>query len=144
MVGLASPSAWGFVAELANLVARTWGSAGATLSRELLTVRHVNRRGESVRGLFNRAPDPSSVNIVETYGKMMERRKRLEDVVYQIEWLRIPVTPFDTSQAQIAASVVNAGAPAFRESRTWSTRLTFPGSVKVALALPLLTVLRTR
>lgn len=46
----------------------------------------------------------SAVNLAETYGKMVEHGKRLEDVAYQIERLRIPVVPFDAEQAQIAAS----------------------------------------
>lgn len=46
----------------------------------------------------------SSVNLAETYGKMVEYGKRLEDVAYQIERLRIPVIPFDSGQAQIVAS----------------------------------------
>ena len=46
----------------------------------------------------------SAVNLAETYGKMVEYGKLLEDVVYQVERLRIPVIPFDAEQAQIAAS----------------------------------------
>ena len=50
----------------------------------------------------------SSVNLAETYGKMVEYGKALEDVAYQVERLRIPVIPFDTEQARIAASLWKA------------------------------------
>lgn len=46
----------------------------------------------------------SSVNLAETLGKMVEYGKSLEDVSFQIERLDIPVIPFDTEQAKIAAS----------------------------------------
>lgn len=47
----------------------------------------------------------SAVNLAETFGKMVEYGKRLEDVAYQVERLRIPVIPFAAEHAQIAASL---------------------------------------
>ena len=47
----------------------------------------------------------SAVNLAETYGKMVEYGKRLEDVAHQVERLRIPVVPFAAEHAQIAASL---------------------------------------
>jgi PIN domain nuclease of toxin-antitoxin system len=81
----------------------------------------------------------SAVNLAETYGKMVEYGKRLEDVAYQVERLRIPVIPFDASQAQIAASfwkltrsvgmslgdraclalALKTGVPAFTTEKEW-------------------------
>jgi ribonuclease VapC len=46
-----------------------------------------------------------TVNLAEVFGKMIEYGKSLEDVVTQVERLRIPVVPFDTEQARIAASL---------------------------------------
>jgi ribonuclease VapC len=46
----------------------------------------------------------SAVNLAETFGKMVEYGKRLEDVAYQVERLRIPVIPFDDEHARLAAS----------------------------------------
>lgn len=46
----------------------------------------------------------SSVNLAETYGKMVEYGKRLEDVAYHVERLCIPVVPFHGEHAQLAAS----------------------------------------
>ena len=46
----------------------------------------------------------SAVNMAEAIGKLMEYGKHLEEVVYQVERLRIPVIPFDGEQARIAAS----------------------------------------
>jgi ribonuclease VapC len=46
----------------------------------------------------------SSVNLAETLGKMVEYGKPLEAVRFQVERLDIPVVPFDTEQANIAAS----------------------------------------
>jgi PIN domain nuclease of toxin-antitoxin system len=50
----------------------------------------------------------SGVNLAETYGKMVEYGKTLEEVAYQVERLRIPVIPFDAEQARIAASLWKA------------------------------------
>ena len=46
----------------------------------------------------------SAVNLAETFGKMVEYGKRVEDMAYQIERLRIPVIPFDGEHAKLAAS----------------------------------------
>lgn len=46
----------------------------------------------------------SSVNLAETYSKMVEYGKRLEDVAYQVGRLSIPVILFDGEHAQLAAS----------------------------------------
>lgn len=81
----------------------------------------------------------SSVNLAETYSKMVEHGKRLEEVVYQVDRLRIPVIPFDAGQAQTAASLwkltrsgglslgdraclalaLETGAPAFTTEKEW-------------------------
>ncbi len=50
----------------------------------------------------------SGVNLAETYGKMVEYGKALEEVAYQVERLQIPVIPFDGEQARIAASLWKA------------------------------------
>jgi PIN domain nuclease of toxin-antitoxin system len=50
----------------------------------------------------------SAVNLAETLGKMLEYGKPLDAVTYQVERLRIPVIPFDSEQAQIAASLWKA------------------------------------
>jgi ribonuclease VapC len=50
----------------------------------------------------------SAVNLAETFGKMVEYGKRLEDVAYQVERLRVPVILFDAEQARIAASMWKA------------------------------------
>jgi PIN domain nuclease of toxin-antitoxin system len=50
----------------------------------------------------------STVNLAEAYGKMVEYGKRLEEVAYQVERLRIPVVPFTTEHAHIAASLWKA------------------------------------
>ncbi len=47
----------------------------------------------------------SAVNLAETYSKMVEYGKPLDEVVYQVERLRIPVMPFDEEAAQIVASL---------------------------------------
>jgi PIN domain nuclease of toxin-antitoxin system len=47
----------------------------------------------------------SSVNLAETYSKMIEHGKPLEGVVYQVERLRIEVVPFDEEHARIVASL---------------------------------------
>jgi PIN domain nuclease of toxin-antitoxin system len=47
----------------------------------------------------------SAVNLAETFGKMVEYGKPLEDVAFQVERLRIAVVPFDTDHARIAASL---------------------------------------
>lgn len=47
----------------------------------------------------------SAVNLTETFCKMVEYGKPLEEVAYQIERLCIPVVPFTTEQAKIAASL---------------------------------------
>jgi ribonuclease VapC len=82
----------------------------------------------------------SSVNLAETLAKMVERGKRLEDVAYQIERLRIPVVAFDAEHAKIAASLwkstrlaglslgdraclalaLQTGLPAFTTEAEWS------------------------
>jgi len=46
----------------------------------------------------------SAVNLAETFGKMVEYGKPLEDVAYQVERLHVSVIPFDAEQARIAAS----------------------------------------
>ena len=47
----------------------------------------------------------SAVNLAEVFGKMVEHGKQLEQVVYNVERLRILVIPFDEEQARIAASL---------------------------------------
>jgi ribonuclease VapC len=47
----------------------------------------------------------SAVNLAETYGKMVEYGKSLEDVAYQVERLRIPAIAFSAEHAQVAASL---------------------------------------
>jgi ribonuclease VapC len=47
----------------------------------------------------------SAVNLAETCSKMIEYGKELEAVAFQVERLRIPVVPFDSEQARIAASL---------------------------------------
>jgi PIN domain nuclease of toxin-antitoxin system len=81
----------------------------------------------------------SSVNLAETYGKMVEYGKPLEEVVYQVDRLRIPVIPFEAGQAEAAASfwkltrsaglslgdracmalALKTGAPAFTTEKEW-------------------------
>lgn len=46
-----------------------------------------------------------AVNLAETYSKMVEYGKRLDEVVYQVERLRIPFIPFDAELAATAASL---------------------------------------
>lgn len=50
----------------------------------------------------------SAVNLAETISKMVEYGKPLDDVVYQIERLRIAVIPFDAEHAKIVASLWKA------------------------------------
>jgi PIN domain nuclease of toxin-antitoxin system len=47
----------------------------------------------------------SAVNLAETFSKMVEYGKPLDAMAYQVERLCIPVIPFDSEQAQIAASL---------------------------------------
>ena len=47
----------------------------------------------------------SAVNLAETYGTMVQYGKPLDEVVYQVERLRIPVVPFDGEIARLAASL---------------------------------------
>jgi PIN domain nuclease of toxin-antitoxin system len=47
----------------------------------------------------------SAVNLAESFGKMVEYGKPLEAVAYQVERLQIPVVPFDTEMARVAASL---------------------------------------
>jgi PIN domain nuclease of toxin-antitoxin system len=47
----------------------------------------------------------SSVNLAETYAKLVEYGKPLEEVVFQVERLRIPVIVFDPDLARTAASL---------------------------------------
>ena len=47
----------------------------------------------------------SAVNLSETLAKLIEYGNRLEEVVFQIDRLRIPVVPFDAELARIAASL---------------------------------------
>lgn len=54
----------------------------------------------------------SSVNLAETYSKMIEYGKPLEGVSYQVERLRIPIVPFDEEQARIVASLWRQTRPA--------------------------------
>jgi PIN domain nuclease of toxin-antitoxin system len=81
----------------------------------------------------------SAVNLAETYGKMVEYGKKLDEVIYQIERLRIPVVLFDADQARTAASfwkqtrsvgmslgdraclalALQTGAPAFTTEEKW-------------------------
>lgn len=46
----------------------------------------------------------SSVNLAETYSKLIEYGKPLEAVIFHVRRLQIPVVEFDESQAEIAAS----------------------------------------
>ncbi len=46
----------------------------------------------------------SSVNLAETYSKLIEYGKPLEAVIFHIRRLQIPIVSFDESQAEIAAS----------------------------------------
>jgi ribonuclease VapC len=54
----------------------------------------------------------SSVNLAETYSKMIEYGKPLEAVAYQIERLKIEVIAFDEEQARIVASLWKQTRPA--------------------------------
>jgi PIN domain nuclease of toxin-antitoxin system len=47
----------------------------------------------------------SAVNLAETYGKLVQYGKRLEDTAALIGRLRLRVIPFDAQQARIAASM---------------------------------------
>jgi ribonuclease VapC len=47
----------------------------------------------------------SAVNLAETYGKLVEYGKPLDAVAHEVERLQIPVIPFDSEQAEIAASM---------------------------------------
>ncbi|GIW86410.1 MAG: hypothetical protein KatS3mg108_0734 [Isosphaeraceae bacterium] len=47
----------------------------------------------------------SAVNLAETYGKLVQYGKRLDDTVRLIARLRLRVVPFDADQASIAASL---------------------------------------
>jgi ribonuclease VapC len=69
----------------------------------LIAFLRKERGAERVEAVVTRSCI-SAVNLAETYGKMVEYGKLLEDVVYQVERLRIPVVPFDAEQAKIAAS----------------------------------------
>lgn len=47
----------------------------------------------------------SAVNLAETYGKLVEYGKRLDDAASQIRRLQLRVVPFDADQAQVVASL---------------------------------------
>jgi ribonuclease VapC len=50
----------------------------------------------------------SAVYLAETISKMVEHGKPLDEIVYQIERLHIPVIPFDAAQAKMVASLWKA------------------------------------
>ena len=54
----------------------------------------------------------SSVNLAETYSKMVEYGRPLEGVIYQVQRLRIMIVPFDEEQARIVASLWKQTRPA--------------------------------
>jgi ribonuclease VapC len=64
----------------------------------------------------------SAVNLAETITKMVEHGKPLDQVGYQIDRLRIPVIPFDATQARIVASLRQATRAAGAWSPAASTR----------------------
>jgi ribonuclease VapC len=47
----------------------------------------------------------SAVNLTETFGKLVEYGKPLDEVSHQVARLRIPVVPYDAVHAEIAASI---------------------------------------
>jgi len=47
----------------------------------------------------------SSVNLAEVLSKLVQYGKPLDAVTYQIDRLRLPVIPFDASEAKIVASL---------------------------------------
>jgi ribonuclease VapC len=47
----------------------------------------------------------SAVNLAESLSKLVQYGKPLDAVTYQIERLRLPVIPFDASEAKIVASL---------------------------------------
>jgi ribonuclease VapC len=59
---------------------------------------------EKVQPILNRCCI-SAVNLSESYSKMVEYGKAMEDVAHQVERLDIPVIEFDEEQARIAASI---------------------------------------
>lgn len=83
----------------------------------------------------------SAVNLAETYGKLVQYGKRLEDVARLIDRLRLRVFPFDADQARVAASMwaptraaglslgdraclalaISLAVPAVTAERTWRT-----------------------
>lgn len=76
----------------------------------------------------------SAVNWSEALGKLVEYGKRLEDVIFQLERLRIPVIPFDDEQARLAAAF-------WKQSRTAGLSLGDRACLALALktGLPALT-----
>ena len=83
----------------------------------------------------------SAVNLSETLAKLIEYGNRLEEVVFQIDRLRIPVVPFNAELARIAASLrvatrqaglslgdraclslgLRLGVPVLTAERAWAT-----------------------
>jgi ribonuclease VapC len=53
----------------------------------------------------------SAVTLTEVIGILVEQGKDAEDVAYHLGRLNIPVLPFDTAQARIAASLWKATRP---------------------------------
>lgn len=47
----------------------------------------------------------SSINLAETYSKLVQYGDHLESAAYQVERLQIPVIEFDKGQAMLTASV---------------------------------------
>jgi len=47
----------------------------------------------------------SAVNLAETYGKLVQCGKRLDDTIRLIARLRLRVVPFDADQATLSASL---------------------------------------
>jgi PIN domain nuclease of toxin-antitoxin system len=70
----------------------------------LITFLRREKGADKVAGVLTRSC-MSAVNLAETYAKLIEYGKPLEDVVYQVERLRIPVIPFDAELSQITASL---------------------------------------
>lgn len=81
----------------------------------------------------------SAVNLSESFGKLVQYGRPLDEIVHQFGRLHVPVVPFDAEQAGMAASLVPAtrehglslgdraclalamhrGAPTFTAEREW-------------------------
>lgn len=93
----------------------------------------------------------SAVNLAETFGKLIEYGGRLEEILPQFERLQIPVIPFGSDHARLAAALrtptrraglslgdraclalaIATGVPAFTTEGQWLTCDTGAKVVKI-------------